>query len=190
MFILTNFTKETKRCVLIASFILIFTCAYIIGYKYYINKMSILDQSHVYVCDNPKEKSKFDLWLTDTVGIDWVPSYIIIKNNYVIGAFNGCIEKDLFTLQFSTALALNINFVELPNYQITNLNGDRQYLTDIFNKKDTVYIVEIHLLTCKDCIYQDEHYTDDIYNEYTTTNIYRYYIKSEFNEVFDKYSKK
>lgn len=146
---------------------------------------SKMPTSHVYVCDNPSYLSEFDTWLKEK--ISWVPSYLIVKNGYIIGAFDGCIAESHFTSTLGTVLSLNLPFYELPAFQITNLNNERKYLKDIFNEPNTYYIFEIHWLTCKDCIYQDENYTQDIYEKYGTKHIYRYYLRSEFNDVLNKY---
>ena len=146
----------------------------------------LMPTSHVYVCDNPNHKSDFDNWLHDEVEVDWVPEYVIIRNGTVIGKFPGDIDEDEFSSKLSLCAAYNIPLAELPNYSISNINGDRKSLKELFGD-NKIYVLEIHWIDCKDCKEQDEKYTDSIYSKHTTDNIYRYYVKSDINKVKEKY---
>lgn len=152
----------------------------------YIHKKITMPTSHVYVCDNPNHKSDFDNWLHDEVEVDWVPEYVIIRNGTVIGKFPGDIDEDEFSSKLSLCAAYNIPLAELPNYSISNINGDRKSLKELFGD-NKIYVLEIHWIDCKDCKEQDEKYTDSIYSKHTTDNIYRYYVKSDINKVKEKY---
>lgn len=178
----TKRTLVKLRPVLLILAILCFIKAGLFVYHY---NMAKLPDSHVYVCDNPNYRSDFDLWIKDDIGVTWVPSYVIINDGYVIGAFDGAIDVDDFSDKLATALSFNLPFVEVPNIAIENINGERISAKKLFGSG--TYILEVSWVDCKDCKYQDEHFTDDIYERFSTKNIYRYYIMSEKSKVIDKY---
>lgn len=184
---MTKLSQKAKHLYKIGCLIILSICIYnilsnaIICYKY---KYSELPKSHVYVCDNPRHKSDFDNWLKD-IGLDWVPSYIIIKDGKVLDIIRGGISEKTFTDNLEVTLNNNMFIDELPEYSIENLNGNRESVHDLFSQG--IYILEIHWIDCPDCIYQDTHYTAEIYNKYTTRYIYRYYINSEKSDVLNKY---
>lgn len=153
-------------------------------------KQAIMPKDHVYVCDNPNHESDFDNFLLESIkdpeGHTWVPTYIIIKDNYIIGSFNGGIDVDEFVDKLAVVAAYDLKFIELPNYQITNLNNERKSLQEIFTGND-LYILELSWYGCEDCAYQDENFTDDIYKKFSTSHIFRYYIKSDFDDVAKLY---
>ena len=165
--------------------ILCFIQAGLLVYKYNISK---LPTSHIYVCDNPnaKHRTDFDLWIKDDLNISWVPTYIIISDGQVVGAFEGCIDVEEFEDKLSTALSYNIQFSEVPDFEIENLDGERTKASEIFSGEGP-YILEIVWDACKDCEYQDEHFTDSIYRAHSTKNIYRYYVLSERTNIENKY---
>ena len=180
-------TLKTLLCIGIP--LLIFMIIGIIGlqvFKYIRHKNSIMPKSHVYVCDNPKVFSDFDNWLRDDLGITWTPTYMIVKDGYIIGAFEGAIPKDNFTDQLATCVAYNLQLESLPDYEISNLEGERNKISDVLGGTGT-YILEIHWTDCEDCQFQDENYTQEIYETYTTERIFRYYIKSDKSDVEAKY---
>lgn len=161
--------------------------AYSILKDLYMTKRAEMPTSHVYVCDNPEHKSDFDNWLKDDVGLDWVPSYVIIKDGVVIGSFKGDIDESTFSTQLATCSAYNLEVTKLPNYEITNLDGERKVVTDIFTSG--IYVLEVAWIDCPDCIHQDDNYTNTIYNKYGTSKFYRYYVRSTADPVKEKYSK-
>ena len=171
----------------IAILLLLLFFGYYIGYSYETRRIT-LPKSHVFVCDNPKHLSDFDTWLKEDCNITWVPSYIVIKDGYVIGAFDGCIPLSEFDSQLGTALALSIPVLKLPDYYIYDLDNSPHKVSDKFS--NGFYILEIVWADCKDCIYQDEHYTNDIYKKYSNGIIYRYYIKTDKEQVNNLYSSK
>ena len=114
--------------------------------------------------------------------------HIVIKDGYVIGAFDGCIPLSEFDSQLGTALALSIPVLKLPDYYIYDLDNSPHKVSDKFS--NGFYILEIVWADCKDCIYQDEHYTNDIYKKYSNGIIYRYYIKTDKEQVNNLYSSK
>lgn len=173
------FLAKTWYVYLIISILAFATCGYFI-YRHVKAKMPL---SHVYVCDNPTNYSDFDNWVKSLT--NWVPSYIIIKDGYVINVFEGGIDEDEFTDKLGSSVSNNTQIAELPNYSITNLEGARQSIQEIF--KEGTYVLELHWIDCKDCIYQDENFTDKIYYKFGTDIFYRYYIKSEHNKVVEKY---
>ena len=166
-------------CIGIASII-----ALICSYK---SKPVELDNSHIYVCDNPEYLSDFDTWIKEDLGVSWVPSYIIVKDGFVIGAFDGCIDTETFDDKLGTVLAMNLQFEEVPNLEISNIEDNRVNANELF--RAGTYIIEVHLYGCKDCEYQDEHYTKDIYKKYGTQLFYRYYIKSAVSDVQELFLK-
>lgn len=178
-------TKQTLKKLRLLFFIIAILCfvnVALIIYKY--NKSQI-NLDHIFVCDNPNHDSDFDKWIKEDLNVTWVPSYIIIQDGYVIGAFDGNISEAEFSDKLAMASSYNMQFYEVPDYEIENLDNNRISASSIF--KDGLYILEIVWIDCDDCKYQDEHYTDDIYAKYSTTNIYRYYIKSDHKKVLEKY---
>ena len=149
---------------------------------------STMPTSHIYVCDDPNTKNDFDNWLSDDLELNWVPTYLVIKNNQVLGAFPGDIPVDEFTSNLTMCILLDSPTKTLPNTSITNIDGKTNYLSNIFKNTDDIYILEIHWIDCKDCIHQDDNYTNDIYETISTKNIYRYYVKSDKNKVVEKYN--
>lgn len=144
-------------------------------------------QSHVFVCDNPKNKSDFDLWMMneDGVGLNWVPSYLICTQGKVLGLIRGDIPVEEFTAQYNYIVStpLGSAFDDYCEYDIANLNGQRYKLSDIFPNDGNVYVLEISWIGCPDCEHQDTNYTRDIYNAYDTQFFYRYYINTELADV-------
>lgn len=144
-------------------------------------------ESHVFVCDNPKNKSDFDLWMMkeDGVGLNWVPSYLICTQGKVLGVIRGDIPLEDFKTQYDFIVTSPIDsaFDDFCEYDIQNLNGNRYKLIDFMPADGNVYVLEISWATCPDCIHQDENYTQDIYNAYDTQFFYRYYINTELSEV-------
>ena len=141
--------------------------------------------SHIYVCDNPSNYSEFDLWLKELTS--WVPSYIVIKDQKVIGVFEGGIDVDTFSDKLGTYITLEKVVCDLPDFEIENLEGTRKPIKEIF--KSGTYVLEFHWIDCQDCVYQDENFTQDIYYKYGADFFYRYYIKSEKDKVLKKYKK-
>ena len=137
------------------------------------------------MCDNPTHNSDFDTWLRETVGIDWVPTYMICRDGYVIGTIRGGISEKNFTSQLGTILAQNDRILEVTDIPIYDLDNNVGNLRDITGSG--VYIVEISWVDCPDCQYQDENFTDEIYLAYSTNQIYRYYIHSERGAVEEHY---
>ena len=129
--------------------------------------------------------SEFDTWLKENIGLSWVPTYVIINDNKVIGMIKGGIPEESFTGQLGSYLVYNQAIAELPNISVTNLAGERKPVSDYFGQG--MYILEISWIDCHDCIEQDEKYTTDVYKKYGTDIIYRYYIKSELGKVEEKY---
>lgn len=161
-------------------------CFIFVGYKIVQHIGSRMPKDHIYVCDNPKVYSDFDNWLVDDLGCQWVPSYVIIHNGYVIGMFNGDCPLSDFDFNLSLIMSQDIAFKELPNYEIENINGHRVNVRDLFN--DGYYVLEMHWIDCPDCKHQDANYTDDVYFKYSTDRIYRYYFKSDRTTVEEKYN--
>lgn len=192
----TDTTKHSKLKEVIYSlrfpviFLLIFgiLCGvYSILKETYLKKRAEMPTSHVYVCDNPEHKSDFDNWLKDEVGLDWVPSYVIIKDGKVVGSFNGDVDESTFSTQMATCTAYNLEVTTLPSYEITNLDGERKAVNQIFS--NGTYVLEVAWVDCPDCIHQDENYTGTIYNKYGTSKFYRYYVRSGVEPVREKYAK-
>ena len=76
----------------------------------------------------------------------------------------------------------NIDYTAIYNKIALLLNNSNATLKDISNQHKMV-ILEISWLTCKDCIEQDNNFTEAIYSKYSTEQIYRYYLKSKKDEV-------
>lgn len=177
-------TLRKLRPLLIIVAILCFIKVGLVIVNYNATKMPL---DHVFVCDNPKHDSEFDIWIREDLGTTWVPTYIIIQDGYVVGAFNGDIEESQFSDNLAMASSYNMQFLEIPDYEIENLAGERISVKDLFGTNG-LYILELAWIDCEDCDHQDENYTDDIYAKYSTSNIYRYYIRSEKSKVLEKYN--
>ena len=154
----------------------------------YLNKQEKprLAYDHIYVCDNPEHDSTFDKWIREELGVDWVPTYIVIKHNNIIGAIRGGIPEEQFSNQLSSIIINEAVGIDLTDAEVTNLNDERKPFKDIFTD-DGLYILEISWVDCKDCIYQDENFTDEIYEKYGVKTFYRYYIRSEKEKILEKH---
>ena len=179
--------KSKVKYLLISLTVVLFIGLTILANYMYTSARKIMPMSHVYVCDNPAEDSEFDVWMKNELGLNWVPTYLIIRNDYVIGTIRGGIPESQFTSELGTILINNWQIAELPNIEISNVNGERQVLADVLPNNDSFYILEISWIDCPDCIFQDENFTEDVYLEYGTNIIYRYYIHSTQEEVLAKY---
>lgn len=185
--IIKRIFKKCKFWIIFAIIMTILYGAFTVGKKIYMEHREKLSSSHVYVCDNPEHKSDFEQWMHDELELDWVPTYIVIKDQSIIGKFPGDIDKEEFSSKMALCVAYDMKAVALPNYEISNLDGERKNLYDIFSGNDT-YILEVHWVDCEDCQHQDDNYTKAIYSKYGTSNFYRYYIKSDKEKVQEKYS--
>lgn len=180
-------TRTMRRRFIIVTLLTILVIIGVGVYHYMKQQRALMPLSHVYVADNPTYNSDFDNWIREDLGIDWVPTYIIIKDNNVIGTIRGGISEKEFTNQLGTILIQQIPFKPLCDFEIGNLNNERHSLTDIMTG-DSYYILELSWIDCEDCMYQDANFTDEIYLRYGTKMIYRYYIHSDFDKVLDKYN--
>ena len=151
------------------------------------NKRITMPISHVFVCDDANHYSEFDNWLLNTAGVDKVPSYLIIYNHNVVGVIDGNVPEERFTDELGYTILNNEIVCELPDFQIKNIADQYMTLNDLSNLHSLI-ILEISWATCDDCIEQDKYFTKNIYNRYSTEQIYRYYIKSELLDVLRKHS--
>lgn len=176
-----------KKAIIVVICTAILTTAILVsGYFIIYNKRTTMDKSHVFVSDSTTRDSEFDEWILDEV--NWVPTFLIIKNKKEIGYIRGTINEPDFTSELGT-IAINPNQDRpLPNLSITNIEGKTMNLNDIFYD-DEIYILELHWIDCPDCIEQDEKFTEQIYARYSTSHIYRYYMNSDKQKVIDKYTK-
>jgi len=180
-------TKKIKICIALMA-ILVFAGLVIIANQFYIRSRTTMNYSHIFVCDNPQNDSEFDTWMKEDLGLNWVPTYFIVRNDYVIGSIRGGVPESQFTSELGTILIQDWQVAPLPDLPLNNLNGERISLADALPNDNNFYIIEISWVTCPDCIFQDENFTDDIYLKYGTNIIYRYYIHSTTDEVMNKYS--
>ena len=166
--------KFSKKLLIIISIFLLLGALFGL-YKLFLSKYATLPTSHIYVSDNPNHKSDFDKWLTEDLKIDWVPSYVIINNKKVIGVINGNIPYEELHHKIENCMMINYEYCDLTNLEISNLDGERKSFNDII-PSNGFYILEISWYGCKDCEYQDKHFTKDIYLNYSNNIIYRYII--------------
>lgn len=185
-----KFSSTRKMLVKLRPLFIIFAilCFVKVGFMIYNYQVTQMPRSHVFVCDNPnaKYKTEFDLWIQEELKVTWVPSYVIIQDGYVVGTFDGGIEVGEFTDKLTMAAAFNLQFSEVPDFEIENLNGERMPASEVLGKPG-LYILEVVWIDCEDCEYQDDNFTDDIYEKFTTKNIYRYYVLSDREEVSERY---
>ena len=179
--------KKSKAKIIILIILGLLIIGGYFGVKYYMKVRVTMPKSHVFVSDNPEHKSDFDNWLKDDLGVNWVPTYIVFKDGYIIGTFPGDISEEEFSSKVTLASMANVKLSSIPNFYISNLNNERKSLNDLFNRSG-LFILEIHWIDCPDCEEQDSKYTQSIYDKYTTTRMYRYYIKSDFDKVQEKYN--
>lgn len=182
--------KQLLQNKLIRKLILIITiCSFIMAAFciIYIHRTN-MPASQVFICDNPKHHSDFDKWLLEDCNVSWVPSYIIIQNDKVIGKIDGNIPEKTFSSKLGSALINNYAICDIPDYKITNLDGNSYTLSELTPDKDSFYILEISWANCEDCEAQDKNYTKSIYNKYSTKHIIRYYINSEQDDVKTLYN--
>lgn len=168
--------------------ILLTLCIIVMGISFsgifsilYCHFNSLLDPSHVYICED-KETDEFYQWLKTNLELNWVPSYIIIKDKKVVGKFNG----DISLVIFKDLVKDKTYDEELPTYTITNIDGQSTTLKDLI-KDDELYILEVHWIDCPDCIHQDENFTRQIYFSYKPERFFRYYVNSDLEKIKEKY---
>lgn len=182
-----KFKLDKKKYIILFS--LLFVCVSIFVMFQVTSKIrKTIPTSHIFVCDNPSNDSEFDTWMKQELGLNWVPTYLIVKDDIVIGSIQGGVGETQFTSELGTILIQNWQLAELPDLAISNIDGQRDSLKNILPNDNNFYIIEISWVTCPDCIFQDENFTDDIYYKYGTDRIYRYYIHSTEAEVLEKYN--
>lgn len=118
------------------------------------------------------EKSEFDIWLTDNLGVKWVPCYVIVDGHEIIGIIDGGFGLQSFKEQFDEIMQkheviMDIRAVENTLVYLPLIDGMTD-LADMLND-DRLNIIEVHKLECQDC-----KIADGIPGEYT--------IYTEFND--------
>ena len=177
---------KTKKSTIIACII---TALFVISILtiIYRQRTKIITQN-IYVCDNKSEMSQFDLWIKDKDGVDvdWVPTYIIIKNKTIIGKVRGTINEKELTNNINNLIVQPTDNISLNDtYKITNLNNESNTLNEIIPDND-LYLLEILWIDCPDCIEQEETYENQIVRKYTSKHIYKYYMKTDRSELINK----
>lgn len=182
---LFNNTNKRTQIIKVIVISLIICILFSSFYLYMYHKRVTMQKSHIYVCDDAENYSDFDLWIKEH--INEVPSFIIIKDKKIVGTILGETNEKDFTSQLGTILINPITEGnDLVDYKITNLENESKSLNEICNTND-LYIIEISWIDCPDCVRQDKNNTISIYRKYSTKNIYRYYIKTEKEKLFEKY---
>lgn len=183
-----KFKLNKKKYIILLS-ILVVCLGLFIGISIFRNKMyRTMPPSHIFVCDNPSNDSEFDTWMKEKIGLNWVPTYLVIKNDVIIGSIRGGIPEKQFTSELTYILMKNWQIEELPDIPVSNVEGTRDSFKNLLPNNDNFYIIEISWVQCPDCIFQDENFTQEIYDKYSTQLFYRYYIHSTTDEVLDKYN--
>lgn len=175
-----NKKKYIAMSIVIASIVVLFGLGFLIMYKI----RTTIPESHIYVCDDKEVKSEFDLWIKDEQKIDWVPTFIIIKDKVIAGHIRGTIGEEEFSSELGTCLLFPAG-APLPDYKITNLLGRSESLKDIV-VDDSLYIIEISRVDCPDCIEQDK-LNKAILSRYSSSKFYIYYAHSDKQDVIDYY---
>lgn len=175
----------TKKTIVILTIICVALLSALVYDLIKYNQKTRLEPSHIFVCDNANTYSAFDNWLLDVVGVDKVPTYILIYNQKIIGLIDGNVSENHFSERVGTLLAIGEEKFDLVDYKITNLQNQNLSLKDIANNQNLI-ILEISWATCDDCIEQDKYFTKDIYLKYGADKFFRYYIKSTRAEVLNK----
>ena len=182
-----QFKLNKKKYIILISALLI--CVFVYVGSCALQKLPVnLAQDHIYVCDNPSNDSDFDTWMKENLGLNWVPTYLIVKDDVVIGSIRGGVGETQFTSELGTVLIQNWQLAELPDIPVSDITGNRDSFKNILPNDSNFYIIEISWVTCKDCIFQDENFTQEIYKKYGVNRFYRYYIHSTQEEVLDKYN--
>lgn len=170
----------------------------------------------IFVSVTEKELSDFDNWLTKEVGLDWVPSYLVLDGHNVLGIIKGGLS----------ASETKEKLVELKNNPMNILMCDLD-IYNPFSKTTTTFIqtlpetglniIEVHMIGCKDCeevdgipgeyrhpkLDENGEFIDGEYetiiitgNELCSTdeirqaidaNFYRYYVRSTNEDIIEKY---
>lgn len=211
--------KSIKKALTIACICIGVVVAIVLGIiiynNYLYNKYSALPMEKVFVTDangekeivietdeNGKEKEKskyvksdFDKWLIDTVGINWIPTYVVITDDKVIGYIRvqDKFDADMFWDELGT-IEINYNITQgeyafdLTDIPITSLTGETKTLKELQDSSKKLMILEVHLYDCPDCEFHD---LADVYNIYKTysgrIDFYRYYYGSNRDNVYNYY---
>jgi len=199
---------KTKLFLILIVVLLCSSCVY----KY----STELSPDDIFVSTTQKELSDFDDWLIEGIGVNWVPSYLVLDGHYVLGVIKG----GLSVRETKEQLA------ELKNKPIAN----SMCYFDIYNpfsKSTTKFveilpetglnIIEIHMIGCKDCeevdgvpgeykhpkldengeVIEDEYdiviitenelsSTNEI-RQFIKANYFRYYVRSTYEDVIKHY---
>jgi len=122
----------------------------------------------VYYSSGGTELSDFDDWLVHEYGLNWVPSYLVCRDNKAIGVIE-CGKSIAETKKEFNELKKNEG-TELPEITVDDGNISLSGYT----------FIEIHMKGCPDCEAVDEDgATEIIRKAFPTVNFIRYYIKSE-----------
>ena len=164
-----------------------------------------------------EEKSEFDMWLTDYLEVKYVPSYIILDGTDIIGIINGGNGVKYFKEEYNKILDKHAVITNLPESLIyfpykDNIIDLKEVLSNEIN------VIEIHKLSCMDCKIVDgvpgEYELIDFdedgnpieesktilkiknnigcetlqLHRKINANFYRYYLKSNTSEIFERYN--
>lgn len=163
-------------------FLVILTIAFT-AYNIIRHKRMTLSTSHIYVGEKNND-SEFDKWITDEVKVDWVPTFLVIKDNKILGFIRGPRNSREFKSDLGTVLINNIG-IDVADLPITNLDGETKSFADIVANNDLTF-VEIARIDCLDCEEQLK-FNPQIYLRYNSSNFYIYYIHSDKQEVMNKH---
>jgi hypothetical protein len=195
-----------KKKVLILLGALIFLAALVTILKYTLAtpKLAELEENHLLVSTSGKQYSEFDHFLLDEVGLNWVPSYLVIENKQIIGVIRGGLSSIDTKDALNTLLMAN-NRIDLPEHTtVFVVDKDNIFeLKDLLTDKLT--LVEVHMHGCKDCDFVDGvpgEYQVEVDGEVQTVQIkpnvlsstelirftvdadfFRYYIKTELDDI-------
>lgn len=187
--------KRNKIFLIIACILVVLTVAIVSNRISYMSKN--LKEDYIFMSSTKsKEKSVFDKWILDDIGVKAVPSYLICKGTSVLGIIPGNISKQ----DFEKYLKEIVLEYELLKYNV--VMSDESIYNPLTQKETNFYelcnngeynIIEIHMIECKDCDEADKMIksrsnTLDIRN-LVDANFFRYYISSEESKIIEKYEK-
>ena len=90
-----KFKLDKKKYIILFS--LLFVCVSIFVMFQVTSKIrKTMPTSHIFVCDNPSNDSEFDTWMKQELGLNWVPTYLIVKDDIVIGSIRGGVGETQF----------------------------------------------------------------------------------------------
>lgn len=101
-----------------------------------------------------EDKSEFDEWLLNELGVKYVPSYIVIDGYDVIGIIDGGFGVKDFTNHYNTIIKnheILANLKEIKNTEVYLPFKEKTINLTDYLKTGKISIIEVHKISCNDC---------------------------------------